>query len=95
MRTYVYADGFNLYRDALKDSPYRWLNLGPLMETVLPEEADILKIKYFTTAVHNTPDNPSIATRQDVYLRALSRFIPEIETISLLGQIAKVHTLLT
>jgi hypothetical protein len=34
---------------------------------------------YFTAAVHNTPDNPSIANRQDVYLRALAKHIPEIE----------------
>ncbi len=79
MRTCVYIDGFNLYRGALKDSPYRWLDLKALMIHTLPKDADVVKIKYFTAAVHNTEDNPSIANRQDVYLRALAKYIPEIE----------------
>lgn len=78
MRTYVYIDGFNLYRGALKDTPYRWLDLKRLMVKVLPRQADIQAIKYFTAAVHNTLENPSIATRQDIYLRAVTTYIPEL-----------------
>jgi hypothetical protein len=27
MRTSIYIDGFNLYYGAVKDTPYKWLNL--------------------------------------------------------------------
>ena len=33
---YVYIDGFNLYYGAVKDSPYRWLDLGALCAHMLP-----------------------------------------------------------
>ncbi|MEE8058599.1 MAG: NYN domain-containing protein [Pseudomonadales bacterium] len=79
MRTYVYIDGFNLYRGALKDSVYRWLDLKVLLQKTLPKESKLLKINYYTARVMNTPDNPSITNRQDIYLRALKVYIPEID----------------
>jgi len=36
MRTYVYVDGFNLYYSALKNTPYKWLDLRALFARILP-----------------------------------------------------------
>ena len=33
MITNLYVDGFSLYCRALKDTPFRWLDLGKLAET--------------------------------------------------------------
>ena len=78
-KTHVYIDGFNLYYGALKDSPYRWLNLSALSSLLLPEN-DIIKIKYFTARVKTRPGNPGQASRQELYLRAL-RTLPNLEII--------------
>ena len=40
---------------------------------------DIQKVKYFTARVSGTPADPSMPQRQDVYLRALRRYRPEVE----------------
>ena len=39
----------------------------------------ILKVKYFTARVSGVPSDQSKLQRQDVYLRALQRFRPEVE----------------
>ena len=35
MRTSIYIDGFNLYYGAVKDTPYKWLNLDTLCRLLL------------------------------------------------------------
>ena len=47
MITNVYIDGFNLYYRALKDTPFRWLDLHKLAETLFPEDT-INRVCYFT-----------------------------------------------
>ena len=79
MRTFAYVDGFNLYYRALKGTSWKWLDLVALLETVLQRHHDILKVKYFTARVSGTPSDQSKPQRQDVYLRALRRFRPEVE----------------
>ena len=79
MRTFVYVDGFNLYYGALKGSPFKWLDLVSLFEKVLQPRHDILKVKYFTARVSGTPTDPSKPQRQDVYLRGLQHYRPEVE----------------
>ena len=79
MRTFVDVDGFNLYYGALKGTPWKWLDLPALLATVLQPHHDILTIKYFTARVSGTPAEPSKPQRQDVYLRALRRYRPEVE----------------
>lgn len=78
MRTIVYVDGFNLYYGALKNTPYKWLDLKALFTAVLPGH-NILKIKYYTARVSARVDNPDAPTEQDAYLRAISAHIPELE----------------
>ena len=76
MRTSVYIDGFNLYYNAVKGTPYKWLDLLALAQYMLPGH-DIGHIRYFTARVQSTPSDPQKAQRQDVYLRAL-RTIPNL-----------------
>ena len=79
MRTVVYIDGFNLYYGCLKGTPYKWVNLKELCKNILGEQNNIVTIKYFTAIVKPTQDNPSVAQRQQAYLRALEKYIPEIK----------------
>ena len=71
MITNVYIDGFNLYYRALKDTPYRWLDLRKLAETVFPQD-DIHRVCYFTARLDSRPGNLNQPRRQLVYLRALA-----------------------
>jgi hypothetical protein len=70
MRTYVYVDAFNLYYGAVKDTPYRWLDLQALCRVMIPKNP-VTCIKYFTARVQPRPNDPGQPTRQNVYLRAL------------------------
>ena len=79
MRTFVYVGGFNLYYGALKGTPWKWLDLPPLFAKALQPHHAILTVKYFTARVSGTPADPSKPQRQDVYLRALRRYRPEVE----------------
>jgi 6-hydroxy-3-succinoylpyridine 3-monooxygenase len=76
-RSIVYIDGFNLYYGALKDTPYKWLNLERYFRLLLSGQ-DIQKIRYFTARVIG-----SDVIDQDVYLSALAT-LPLVDII--LGQ---------
>ena len=75
--TNLYIDGFNLYYRALKDTPFRWLDLRKLGETLFPQDT-INKVCYFTARLQARPDNPNQPRRQLVYLRALQT-LPGLE----------------
>ena len=70
IRTNVYIDGFNLYYRALRGTPYRWLDIKKLAQTLLSRH-HIRRIRYFTAAVASRPNDPHQAQRQQAYLRAL------------------------
>lgn len=93
MKTYIYVDGFNLYYGALKGTPYKWLDLAKLCQSILPKN-QIVKIKYFTARVSARPDDPQQPARQQAYLRALST-IPNLEIIYGRFLSSKVHMRLT
>ena len=76
MRTNVYIDGFNLYNRAVKDTPYKWLDLLKLCKALLPNH-EIQFIRYFTSLVHPLPNDLQAPIRQQVYLRAL-KTIPNL-----------------
>ena len=69
--TNIYIDGFNLYYRALKDTPFRWLDLRKLAETLFPRDT-IDHVCYFTARLDARPNNPGQAQRQLIYLRALA-----------------------
>lgn len=67
----LYIDGFNLYYRALKDTPFRWLDLRKLGETLFPEDS-VQRVCYFTARLDARPSNPNQPRRQLIYLRALA-----------------------
>ena len=77
--TYVYIDGFNLYYGALRGTPYKWLDIAKLCQTLLPSD-NIGSIKYFTAKVSALSGDPGQPIRQQLYLRALST-IPNVSII--------------
>ncbi len=72
MKTNFYIDGFNLYYLALKDTPYRWLDLFKVCQALLPSH-QVNRIRYFTALLQPRQGNPETQRRdrQRVYLRAL------------------------
>jgi len=79
MKTIVYVDGFNLYYGAVKDTPFKWLNIHRMCELLLPKN-QIIGMKYFTAKVFSRKSDPQKHIRQQVYLRAL-RTLPNLEII--------------
>ena len=73
----MYIDGFNLYYRALKDSPFRWLDLHRLAETLFPQDS-IGGVRYFTARINTRSGNPGQSRRQLVYLRALAT-LPKLD----------------
>lgn len=70
MRTNVYVDGFNLYYGAVKDTPYKWLNIRTMCELAFPKN-EIAEIHYCTAIVKDAPWDPDQSTRQQTFIRAL------------------------
>ena len=60
----------------MRDTPYRWLDIGKLVQLLLPRHT-INRIRYFTALVVNRPSDPMQRQRQQTYLRALAT-IPDL-----------------
>lgn len=67
MSTIVYVDGFNLYYRALRQTPYRWVDLPALCDRVLGEQVAL--VRYFTARVSALPHDPKAPQRQQALLR--------------------------
>lgn len=78
MKTNVYIDGFNFYYRCVKGTPYKWLDFSKLSALLLPKNAKVNRIRYFTARVTPLPGNPDAPIRQQMYLRALGT-IPNLE----------------
>lgn len=76
-RTYIYIDGFNLYYRALRNTPFKWLDLQSLFSNILGQQNNVLHIKYFTALVSGRLD-PNQPIRQKTYLRAIQKYIPNL-----------------
>jgi len=74
IRIHVYVDGFNLYYGAVKDTPYRWLDLQRFFALLRPHD-DVRVIHYFTALI----EGPH-ASHQETYLRALAT-LPKINVV--------------
>ncbi|OGG95324.1 MAG: hypothetical protein A2527_07315 [Candidatus Lambdaproteobacteria bacterium RIFOXYD2_FULL_50_16] len=79
--TIAYVDGFNLYFGALKDTPYKWLDLHQAISSRLGPDFNLIGLKYFTAMVIPTTNNPKVLERQNTYLRALSATQPNFTLI--------------
>ena len=71
MITNLYIDGFNLYYRALKDTPFRWLDLRKLAETLFPQDS-INRVCYFTARLDARPGN-LLPWRRDAYSCAFNK----------------------
>ena len=70
MKTNVYVDGYNLYYGAVKNTPYKWLNIAAVCALLLPND-QVNRIRYFTALVLPRPNDPDQRTRQQTFIRAL------------------------
>lgn len=75
MRSNIYVDGFNLYYGAVRNTPYKWLNIALLSENLCPG-ININRIRYFTARISGVHD-PDAPRRQAIFLRAL-KTIPNL-----------------
>lgn len=83
MKTIVYIDGFNLYYGALKGTPYKWLDVVKLVNTICHIQnpaTNLIGINFFTS-----PVKAKIATHgeqavhaQNAYLKALRVLYPDL-----------------
>lgn len=79
-RVNVYIDGFNFYYAAFvgaggSPGPYngfKWLDLRAYVSAVLGSSFDAHTVRYFSTKVKPTPNDPDKHLRQDAYFRALA-----------------------
>lgn len=76
MKAFAYIDGFNLYYRAVKNTPYKWLNLRRMCELLVPEYT-LERLKYFTANVSGKYDADK-PVRQQTYFRALQTIGCEI-----------------
>ncbi len=79
MNIWAYIDGFNLYNGALKNTPYKWLDLQAFSQSLRPSD-QVTKVKYFTAQVDRRFNDPQQPVRQRLYWRAL-RTLPTVEII--------------
>jgi hypothetical protein len=69
-KTNVYVDGFNLYYGAVKNTPYKWLNIRRYCELAFPNNL-IHEVHYCTAIVKDAPWDPQQSLRQQTFIRAL------------------------
>jgi uncharacterized LabA/DUF88 family protein len=81
MRTNIYVDGFNLYFGALRNTPYKWLDICKLCQLLLNTENQIGTVKYFTANVAGTETDPDKPLHQQLYIRALMASNGRLEVI--------------
>jgi uncharacterized LabA/DUF88 family protein len=72
-------DGFNLYYGALRDQPYRWVDLEALCGCYIKPGFELVGVKYFTAKLKDRPENPGQRERQRQYLRAV-KTLPIVST---------------
>lgn len=83
MKTNVHIDGFNLYHGLFKHQRNsctprdKWLDIRSLAEHLIPEDAKLHQVHFFTANLYRSKRNPDQNLRQDLYLRALAS-IPSV-----------------
>lgn len=72
MTTNVYVDGFNLYNGCIKGTKYKWLDLRAFAQDLLGRAHAVGTVRYFTSRVIDSTNDPHQSQRQEIYLRALT-----------------------
>ena len=79
-RVCCYVDGFNFYFGALKDTPYKWLNLPEFLRLTLARRLSgpfrVERVKMFTALLEGAP-----AHAQKTHLAAMRAADPTLEII--------------
>jgi uncharacterized LabA/DUF88 family protein len=81
-RLVAYIDGFSLYY-GLRESGWKrfyWLNLCSLIENLCEGDQEVSRVKYFTSVVSPTKNDPDKHLRQKAYLDALGS-LPKLQII--------------
>lgn len=81
MRTIVYIESFNLYLGCLKETPFKWLDVYKLCETIIKIEdpgSQLLQVKFFTSPVkaNLSRHGADSVHAQQSYHRALKSLYP-------------------
>lgn len=76
MDTIIYIDGYNLFYGRLRHTPYKWLDIFKLFQSITKVQqpsSNIIKIKYFTAPVkaNFASHGQESASAQNAYHRAL------------------------
>lgn len=103
VKTWVYIDGFNLYNGAVRNTPYKWLDLLKFSKALVPHD-QIDHIKYFTARVNARAGDPDQPLRQIAFWRALRtlgcvdiieghfltgpKWMPEVASVDHINQLA-------
>ena len=70
-KTIVYIDGYNLYYGLLKNTRDKWLDLSVFARELLPDEHEVVAVKYFTACTLTYPHDEAAVERQNIYLQAI------------------------
>jgi hypothetical protein len=89
VRTNVYVDGFNLYYGAVRNTPYKWLDIRKLCELAFPRN-EIAEIHYCTAIVKDAPWDPQQSTRQQTFIRALETTEVHVHYGSFISKVVKM-----
>jgi hypothetical protein len=89
VKTNVYVDGFNLYYGAVRNTPYKWLDIRKLCELAFPRN-EIAEVHYCTAIVKDAPWDPHQSTRQQMFIRALETTGVEVHYGSFLSKVVKM-----
>jgi uncharacterized LabA/DUF88 family protein len=76
MRTIAYVDGYNLYHGRLKHTPFKWLDLGGLLGSILRVQSpstELMAVKLFTASIkaRYARRGQASVVAQNTYHRAL------------------------
>ncbi len=81
-RIITYVDGFNLYYGMKSKGwkRYYWLNVRALAQGLLKPDQRLVQVKYFTSYVSATPEDPKKNKRQSTYVDAL-RTLQDVQIV--------------
>ncbi len=79
MRTYVYIDWFNFYKNMIENTPYQWLDIAGLIHSILNPINNVEKIRIFTAPLLPLNNDKTGRINQTLYHSALKKLNPEIK----------------
>ena len=79
MRTYVYVDWFNFYKNMIENTTYQWLDLVGMIRSILSPVNNVQKVRIFTAPLMPLNNNKTSRVYQMQYYDALKQLNPEIE----------------